>query len=221
MSTVAPDTGASGAVDGTFSPVVASIFNTLMQGIHEGRLRPGERISDGALAEQFQVSRTPVREAIQQLRNLGLVEASASRYTRVATVTPQQTEQAFVVWTALYGVLLDEVADRVPADIRRAMAKDHERFVAELATLDYPAIAAANFAFFGRLLPLSTNPILVDGITRVVHLIRLGSLDLPQAIDVAAVADAQKLLLDALAAADRQLAREALDSIRAIDIPQE
>lgn len=221
MSTVAPDTGANGAVDGSFSPVVASIFNTLMQGIHEGRLRPGERISDGALAEQFQVSRTPVREAIQQLRNLGLVEASASRYTRVATVTPKQTEQAFVVWIALYGVLLDEVVSRVPAGIRSAMEKDHERFVAQLPSLDYPAIAAANFAYFGHLLGLSANPILIDGITRVVHLIRLGSLDLPHAIDVAALADAQQLLLKALAAADGQLARAALANIRAIDIPQE
>src|SRR5690554_55534 len=221
MSTVAPDAGATGAADGSISPVVASIFNTLMQGIHEGRLRPGERISDGALAEEFKVSRTPVREAIQQLRNLGLVEASASRYTRVATVTPEQTEQAFVVWTALYGVLLDEVADRVPADIRRAMAKDHETFVAQLPTLDYPAIAAANFAYFGRLLPLSTNPILIDGIMRVVHLIRLGSLDLPQAIDMVALGEAQKLMVDALESGDRRLARQALDSIRAIDIPQE
>lgn len=221
MSTVAPDTGASGAVDGNFSPVVASIFNTLMQGIHEGRLSPGERISDAALAEEFQVSRTPVREAIQQLRNLGLIEASASRYTRVATVTPRQVGHAMSVWIALYGALVDEVVDRVPAGVREAMSRDHHQFVAQLPTLDFPALAAANFAFFGHLPPLSTNPILVDGITRVVHLIRLGSLGLPQAIDVAAVADAQQLLLEALATADRKLGRQALDSIRAIDVPQE
>jgi len=220
MSTVAPDTGANGAVDGSFSPVVASIFNTLMQGIHEGRLHPGERISDAALAEQFQVSRTPVREAIQQLRNLGLVEASASRYTRVATVTPEQTGHAMAVWIALYRALLDEVSERVPSHIRDAMAHDHQQFVDRLPSLDYAAIAAANFAYFGHLPPLSTNPILVDGITRVVHLIRLGSLDLPHAIDVLALADAQQLLLTALAEADRQLARRALDGIRAIEVPQ-
>jgi DNA-binding GntR family transcriptional regulator len=221
MSVVAPDTRGNGADDGSFSPVVASIFNTLLSGIHEGRLLPGERISDGAIAEEFQVSRTPVREAIQRLRDLGLVEASASRYTRVASVTPEQTAQAMVVWTALYAALVDEVAAAVPPDVQEAMEKDHISYVAQLPTLDYSAIATANFAFFGRLMPLSTNPILTDGITRVVHLIRLGSLDLPHAIDIAAVADAQAQLLRAVAEGDRRLGRQAIDNIRAIEIPQE
>src|SRR5690554_8137839 len=114
MSVVAPDTRDGGAADGSFSPVVASIFTILLSGIHEGRLRPGERISDGELAEQFRVSRTPVREAIQRLRDLGLIEASASRYTRVASVTPRQTSNAMAVWVALYGALIDEVVERTP-----------------------------------------------------------------------------------------------------------
>jgi DNA-binding GntR family transcriptional regulator len=221
MSVVAPDTRDGGADDGSFSPVVASIFNTLLSGIHEGRLLPGERISDGALAEQFQVSRTPVREAIQRLRDLGLVEASASRYTRVASVTPEQTAQAMIVWTALYGALVDEVAAGVPSDVRDAMADDHASYLAQLPSLDFPAIATANFLFFGRLMALSTNPILTDGITRVVHLIRLGSLNLPHAIDISALAEAQLQLLSAVTRGDRRLGRQAIDNIRAIDIPLE
>lgn len=216
-----PDTADSGTVDGSFSPVVASIYDTLLTAIHEGRLLPGERISDGALAEQFRVSRTPVREAIQRLRNLGLIEASASRYTRVARVTPQQTAQAMVVWIALYGALVEEVAGHVPDQLRDAMARDHADYLAQLPTLNFPVIASANFSFFGHLMTLSTNPILIDGITRVVHLIRLGSLNLPQAIDIAAVADAQRLLLRAVTEGDWQLGRQAIDSIRAIEIPQE
>lgn len=218
---MAPDTEAGVAADSSFSPVVASIFNTLLSGIHEGRLLPGARISDAALAEEFHVSRTPVREALQRLRNLGLVEASASRYTRVATVTPRQTAQAMAVWVSLYGALIDEVVERVPAEVREAMSKDHDDYVARQSSLDYPAIATSNFMFFGRLMPLSTNPILIDGIIRVVHLVRLGSLDLPHAIDVAALADAQAQLLQAVTEGDRLLGRQAIDSIRAIDIPQE
>ena len=221
MSFVAPGTGEGGADDGSFSPVVASIFNTLLSDIHDGRLAPGERISDGLLAEQFQVSRTPVREAIQRLRNLGLVEASASRYTRVASVTPLQTAHAMAVWVALYGALVDEVVTMVPDEVREAMAEDHAAYVEKLPSLDFPAIASANFAFFGRLMPLSTNPILVDGIVRVVHLIRLGSLDLPHAIDIGALADAQEQMLRAVTERDPQLGREAIANIRAIDIPQE
>lgn len=221
MSLVASDTGEGGADDSSFSPVVASIFNTLLSAIHEGSMPPGERISDGLLAEQFQVSRTPVREAIQRLRDLGLIEASASRYTRVASITPQQTAHAMVVWTALYGALIDEVTARVTDDVREAMASDHADYLAQLPTLNFPAIATATFSFFGRLMELSTNPILTAGITRVVHLIRLGSLNLPHAIDIAALGDAQMLLLRAVTEGDRGLGRQAIDSIRAIEIPLE
>lgn len=221
MSLVAPDTGEGGVDDGSFSPVVASIFNNLLSDIHDGRLAPGDRISDGQLAEQFQVSRTPVREAIQRLRNLGLVEASASRYTRVASVTPLQTAHAMAVWIALYGALVDEVITAVPDTVREAMARDHADYVERVSSLDFPAISTANFLFFGRLLTLSTNPILTDGINRVVHLIRLGSLNLPHAIDIGALADAQAQLLRAVTERDPQLGREAIANIRAIDIPQE
>ena len=215
------DTGEGGADDGSFSPVVAAIFNTLLSAIEEGSMPAGERISDGLLAERFQVSRTPVREAIQRLRDLGLIEASAGRYTRVASVTPLQTAHALAVWIALYGALIDEVASTVPDDVREAMARDHADYLAQLPTLNFAAIATANFSFFDHLMALSTNPILTDGITRVVHLIRLGSLNLPHAIDIAALGDAQVQLLRAVAEGDRQLGRQAIDKIRAIEIPLE
>ena len=182
---------------------------------------PGERISDGRLAEQFEVSRTPVREAIQRLRDLGVVEASASRYTRVATVTPMQTAQAVVVWTALYGALVDEVIASVPDDVRQAMVRDNARYLGLLLTLDYEGIATTTFSFFGHLMTLSANPILTDGIIRVVHLIRLGSLNLPEGIDIGALADAQAQLLQAVTDRDAAAGRQAIDRIRSIEIPQE
>lgn len=220
MSVVAPDTVDDGADDGGFSPVVASIFDTLLSDIHEGRMLPGERISDGRLAEEFKVSRTPVREAIQRLRDLGIVEASASRYTRVATVTPLQTVNAMVVWTALYCALVDEVITGVPVEVHQAMALDHARYLELLPTRNYQAIATANFLFFGRLMTLSANSILTDGIIRVVHLIRLGSLNLPARIDIEAVGDAQALLLRAVADRDAPAGRQAIERIRAVEIPQ-
>lgn len=42
--------------------------------IHEGRLLPGDALDEGAIAERFEVSRTPVREALLQLSAHGLVK---------------------------------------------------------------------------------------------------------------------------------------------------
>jgi len=218
MSEVAPDTGADRS---GFSPVVASIFDNLLNSIHEGRLKPGDRLSDGALAKEFEVSRTPVREAIQRLRDLGLVEASAGRFTRIAIITPQRTAHATVVWAALYAELVDEVAGEVPDAVRDAMERDHEAYLAALPGLDYQQIANLAFSFFHHLMRLSRNPILVDGIRHVVYLIRLGSLDLPSAIDIAALGQAQAQLLDAIRSGRKREARRAIESVRGIRVPVE
>ncbi len=216
MSIVAPDTGADSI---GFSPVVALIFGTLLDAIHEGRMQPGDRISDGSLAKEFEVSRTPVREAIQRLRDLGLIEAQAGRFTRVAVVTPQQTAHAMVVWTALYAELVEEVATRVPKAIQQAMARDHAAYLKALPSLDYQHIANLTFSFFAHLMLLSDNPILIDGIRRVVYLIRLGSLNLPSAIDIDTLGQAQAKLLEAIASGRSDEARRAIELLGGIRVP--
>lgn len=201
------------------SPVVASVFEQLLAAVHEGTLLPGQRISDAALAQQFGVSRTPIREALQRLREIGVIEASASRFTRVAEVTPLQTAQAFVVWLALYGALLDEVIPTASDAALEAMRQDHDAYLESLEARDAQRLATANFRFFSRLPGESGNPALQRAITSVVHVVRLGSLHLPQYIDVESLALAQTTLLRAVAAHDLDLAREALAILRRIEVP--
>ena len=201
------------------SKVVTTVFEEVLEAIHQGRLLPGERISDTALAAEFKVSRTPVREALQRLREIGVVEASASRFTRVAVVSPRETAEAMVVWGALYGALLDEVIPLAGADVHEQMARDHEDFRAAVGRFDMQAIATTNFSFFSRLVALSTNESLRRAITSVVHLVRLGSLHLPDYLDFRALQEAQSTLLAAVGKNDLHRAHEAIADIRAIRIP--
>lgn len=60
------------------------VYSALGEAILSGVLRPGERLRDQDLAERLGVSRTPVREALQRLERIGLVEVSPHRYTRVS-----------------------------------------------------------------------------------------------------------------------------------------
>ncbi|WP_082542874.1 GntR family transcriptional regulator [Microbacterium sp. Root53] len=64
-------------------------FERIAGEIIAGRLAPGETIRDSELADSMGVSRMPVREALQRLERIGLVEVEASRYTRVTHVTPE------------------------------------------------------------------------------------------------------------------------------------
>src|SRR5712671_426754 len=68
------------------SGVVATqrVFATLLQRILTFGLKPFDEISEGALAEQMGVSRTPVREALARLAKLQLVDIYPQRGTVIA-----------------------------------------------------------------------------------------------------------------------------------------
>jgi DNA-binding GntR family transcriptional regulator len=205
----------------TTSAVVTEVFDHILAAVLAGELVPGQRISDAALAEQYGVSRTPVREALQRLREIGIVEASAGRFTRVAEVTPVQTAQSLIVWIALYGALVTEVVPTIPQEAVDLMEEDHAHFYDIIPLLDADAAAAANFAFFTRLQPYSSNPALLRAITTVIHVIRLGSLHLPRFIDLDLVYRAQSMILEGVRARDATKAWQGVAMLQRLEIPQE
>jgi len=80
------ESDASGVTRPNLSSVVAKEVRDL---ILAGRLRPGERIDQTTLADQFGVSRMPVREAIFQLEAEGLITGRARYGAYVTALTPQ------------------------------------------------------------------------------------------------------------------------------------
>lgn len=205
----------------TTSPVVTMVFEQILAAVHAGALLPGQRISDAALAEQFGVSRTPVREALQRLREIGIIEASASRFTRVAVVTPLQTAQALVVWVALYGALVEEVIPKVSASVLSQMQADHFEYLAGVEALDGDRIATSSFSFFNRLPPESSNPLLQRALASVVHIIRLGSVSLPDYLDFEKLTHAHELLITAVRERNIEAARKSIAALVELEIPLE
>ncbi len=77
------------------------VYETLRERIVCGELRAGERLRVRALAEQLGVSRTPLREALRRLEDEGLIEAAASRWTRVAAVDLEQASRVYPILASL------------------------------------------------------------------------------------------------------------------------
>lgn len=202
------------------SPVVTKVFDDILAAVNRGDLLPGQRISDAELAQKFGVSRTPVREAIQKLREIGVIEASASRFTRVADVTPRQTLEAYLVWQALFVAVLEEVVPVFAAEQIESLRAAHEDFSAGLAERSAQRMATANFLFVQHIAEQSHNAVLQRSLVSVVHIIRLGSLHLPEYVDVASISRAQELLITACSTRDLGVAREAMSVLRDIRIPQ-
>lgn len=62
-------------------------YERLKDAIRDGELQPGEPLSEARISEAFQISRTPVREALQQLAQEGLVQFQANRTVTVAALS--------------------------------------------------------------------------------------------------------------------------------------
>ncbi len=62
-------------------------YIALRQEILSGRLASGESLVEQALADRFEVSRTPIREAIRQLQQEGLIESDQRGGLRVSIIT--------------------------------------------------------------------------------------------------------------------------------------
>ncbi len=71
-----------------FSPsrLAEGVYERLVALIRDGELAPGDPIRDLELADQFGVSRTPVREAIQRLERAGLIDIWPGRQTTVRRI---------------------------------------------------------------------------------------------------------------------------------------
>src|ERR1700723_750050 len=75
----------------------------LRQAILSGRLKPGERLIEGHLADELGVSRNPVREAIRVLASEGLVDVAARRGASVAVMSDQEARETIEVRALLEG----------------------------------------------------------------------------------------------------------------------
>ncbi len=94
--------------------------------IATGLLRPGERLDEVSLAERFGVSRTPIREALQQLAISGLVEHRRHKGAIVSAPEPRRLLEMFELMAEFEAICARLAARRLLAcdetELRQAMA---------------------------------------------------------------------------------------------------
>ena len=73
--------------DGQGSTLASKVFERLREDILEGQLPPGEKLRIETLQERYQVGASPIREALNRLTSVHLVEQVERRGFRVATLS--------------------------------------------------------------------------------------------------------------------------------------
>ncbi|GJD36123.1 HTH-type transcriptional repressor RspR [Methylobacterium aerolatum] len=103
------------------------IANWIRSGIDSGALAPGTRLEERQLSEMFQVSKTPVREALIQLASRGLVDLRQRRGATVAIMSAEQFVAMFEVMTELECMAARLAATRMPPEQRQQLVAVHGR----------------------------------------------------------------------------------------------
>lgn len=98
--------------------------------ILDERLQPGVRIAEQELADEFQVSRGPVREAIRILEREGLVTLLARRGAIVTELTAQELTELLDIRAGLFEVAVRRLMDLLNPDLVSLMRTGTERLQA-------------------------------------------------------------------------------------------
>jgi DNA-binding GntR family transcriptional regulator len=100
---------------------------TLREAILHGELKPGTRLVQAEVAEQLDVSTTPVREALRDLASEGLIELDAHRGGTVLSLTVEEMEEIYDLRLILEVEAMRRSVDRVtPEQIDAAEAIHNE-----------------------------------------------------------------------------------------------
>lgn len=185
------------------------VYQTLKEWIETNTLKPGEKIFDVDLATYFEVSRTPVREAMQLLADQKLIEIRPGKESRVAPIDLDYMREIYTILGSLHALA-----------IRFAFPKITKQTIQKLETINnnIRAEVPKNFVdmdnrFHECILELVSNPLLCDFcITLAAHANRfkLIYLSVTKIDDSSESVNGHQQIIDALKSRDLTLAEAAV-----------
>lgn len=132
---------------GTVEQLVRAISDLIIS----GELQPGAKLDEGGLAARFQVSRTPVREALRQLCAMGMVERPPNRSAVVTNVSGEFLTSMFEAMAELEAICARLSAERMTQEERDQLSAAHMESLAIVQRAGAEDYASFNTEFHNRL----------------------------------------------------------------------
>ena len=133
MSSLRPDLSPgdhSPALGGDRTGVKTTLTEAIRLGIESdifsGRFPPGSLIDEESIAARFSVSRTPVREAVMQLIESGLIEKNSRQRAKVARLDVRRLLQLFEALAEMEGTCARFAARRMTTADKDELVHNHE-----------------------------------------------------------------------------------------------
>jgi DNA-binding GntR family transcriptional regulator len=148
------------------------VYAVLHEGILSGILSPGQRLAEEGLAAMFNVSRTPVREALVRLETTGLAHRVPRRGLVVGRITPQEIVEVYVVRETIDGLAAFLAAQfATPGDVAH-LASINGEFARAAGRGDASEMARLNLVFHTAVAAAARNSLLLQFLEQIHHLVR-------------------------------------------------
>jgi DNA-binding GntR family transcriptional regulator len=142
--------------------LASDVRRRLEEEINDGRLMPGDPLDERQLAKRFEVSRTPIREAVHQLAAQGLVRAIPRQGVYVARMSIKELLAMFELQAELEGACARFAARRMTASQHQALSAIYEHNKKSAEKRDIRRYAQDNADFHEAIYRGSHNRYLAD-----------------------------------------------------------
>jgi DNA-binding GntR family transcriptional regulator len=146
----------SRATPGTTPTTTQRIVDSITAAIVERRLMPGTKLAEQRLADIFSVSRTVVRQALNQLSRDRLITLEPARGAFVATPSVEEAHQVFELRQLLEGAMMRLLVERITT-AQIAELRAHLKAEQEAIALNHVAERTRLLAHFHSLLARMTG----------------------------------------------------------------
>lgn len=140
------------------TPYYEKLYHTIKKMIFEGKLKPGERIVETQLAKEFNVSKSPIREAIRILEKEGLVIVDEKSRVMVYQPTMKDVEEIYFCRMALESFavgLVTRIATNAELDEIEKTLMQTDQAIRELKSSD--TIISLNYLFHKLIIQYTQN----------------------------------------------------------------
>ncbi len=155
------------------------VAERLRERIFSHDLPPGTWVDEQALAEQYGISRTPLREALKVLASEGLVTLKPRRGCYVTEISERDLDEVFSIMALLEGDCARAVASRATEPELAELQRIHRELEDAAAARDINRFFEANQAFHHALQTIADNHWLlhvIEDLRKVIKLSRHHSL---------------------------------------------
>jgi DNA-binding GntR family transcriptional regulator len=148
------------------------IADIIRDRIVEGILPAGSFVDEPALAEELDVSRTPVREALKVLAFEGLIDLFPNQGSYVTEITAEDARQLIELLAQLEGFAGELACQRGSDEMLRSLVRTHEEMVHAYQRGDKPAYFKLNQKIHDDIVAASGNKQLIEAHRRCTRRVR-------------------------------------------------